>query len=818
MMADAQTIASALRGKRQGSGWVCLCPVHEADGGRHKPSLSVTEKDGRVLVHCHAGCPQEAVIEALRGMGLWEGDPRRVERARLEREAEHARVVRALAEADQAQGRELTEEERALVGDAERTLEAVSVPPGYRCGDDGVFLVPEEGDPERLTHAPVRVAALSRDGEAGNWGRLVEWRDHDGLPHELAIPAALFHAVGNELAQTLALGGLPIVPGKEKKLLGYLAAFRPEARLLAATATGWQGEAFVLPTMTLNEPEGERIVYQPQEVPDTAAAFTVSGSFIGWKDAVADAGELVRFAVCAALAAPLRLLAGIEAGGFHFYGQTSRGKTTLLQAVASVWGNGCDPAQAGGAAAFVQRWNATANALEALAESFNDLPLIIDEIGEGDEREFGKTIYRIMSGTGKGRAGRSGNLRRSKSWRVLVLSAGELAAAEYVKESGGKVRGGQIVRLVDIPADDLFPDAAAADAMKRAVADHHGHAGPAFLELGRDFLALRVGMVKPEELGEALTNEAERVRKRFALVAAAGEIAIEAKILPWEPGAALEASRHAFSLWRGALPAQDDAERGVQNVRDFILRHEARFEVCGYDPVTPRDRAGWVKDGLYHFTKEAFAEACSGVNQQTVLKALAERGLLHLQETGRHRSKMKVEPGKPPVSGYSVKIAILAGDSGDTGDSPCATRVSAVPGNPIPTGDGGDGPRYPSPVSPVVPTPPGTAESKESCGVSPPSPVSPVENDELEPGTGAQAPEGGASRHIAALALAATGLSVTPEEVFAELAPEDVRDLEEGLLTAEELRAFATVLAKRKGTVQRAAGDGLSHDDGEVAL
>jgi hypothetical protein len=49
------------------------CPAHE-DGS---PSLSLTERDGRVLVHCHAGCEQTAVIDALRARGLWPERERR---------------------------------------------------------------------------------------------------------------------------------------------------------------------------------------------------------------------------------------------------------------------------------------------------------------------------------------------------------------------------------------------------------------------------------------------------------------------------------------------------------------------------------------------------------------------------------------------------------------------------------------------------------------------------------------------------------------------------------------------------------------------
>jgi DNA-binding transcriptional ArsR family regulator len=54
------------------------CPCHRPNGLAHcpahddrNPSLSVTERDGRILVHCHAGCPSERVIDALRQRGLW---------------------------------------------------------------------------------------------------------------------------------------------------------------------------------------------------------------------------------------------------------------------------------------------------------------------------------------------------------------------------------------------------------------------------------------------------------------------------------------------------------------------------------------------------------------------------------------------------------------------------------------------------------------------------------------------------------------------------------------------------------------------------
>jgi DNA primase len=64
---NAETIASALGGRKTGQGWMVRCPAHKD----REPSLSIRDDDDIVLIHCHAGCTQHEVIQALRERGLW---------------------------------------------------------------------------------------------------------------------------------------------------------------------------------------------------------------------------------------------------------------------------------------------------------------------------------------------------------------------------------------------------------------------------------------------------------------------------------------------------------------------------------------------------------------------------------------------------------------------------------------------------------------------------------------------------------------------------------------------------------------------------
>ena len=99
----AREIVAGLGGRWRGHSGDASCPAHKDQD----PSLSVGESpDGKMLVYCHAGCSQDAVIDALRERGLWPerdlartrhlGRPRPCKRSH--RDADHDERVAAARE------------------------------------------------------------------------------------------------------------------------------------------------------------------------------------------------------------------------------------------------------------------------------------------------------------------------------------------------------------------------------------------------------------------------------------------------------------------------------------------------------------------------------------------------------------------------------------------------------------------------------------------------------------------------------------------------------------------------------------------------
>ncbi len=136
------------------------------------------------------------------------------------------------------------------------------------------------------------------------------------------------------------------------------------------------------------------------------AHFGTKGTLAEWRENVSMycvGNSRLLFCTSAALLGPALRPWGIGEGkAFHYFFDTSRGKTTALMAAGSV----C--AVVARSSDSFRTWNATANSMEGIAEQHNDAFLGLDELGLMDARKIGHAGVhrRRRSGQGASEQGR----------------------------------------------------------------------------------------------------------------------------------------------------------------------------------------------------------------------------------------------------------------------------------------------------------------------------------------------------------------------------------------------------------------------------
>ncbi|MEW5822748.1 MAG: DUF927 domain-containing protein [Pseudomonadota bacterium] len=629
-------------------------------------------------------------------------------------------------------------------------------PDGWELTDKGVFEVKpgKDGEPDRRDAVCGRLWVVGlTTGTAGDWGRLIAFEDHDRRERQLAIPAARLHEDPAILARELANMGLAIIPGKERRLLAYLASHRPALRIPSAPRLGWMdrrdgGLAFVFPDRVLTADGNARVVHQPERYSPTASTVHASGTLEDWRREVGEhiaGSDALLFVACAGLAAPWLWLADGDSFIVHLWGRTSRGKTTLAQVGASIWGCGVDPAEAP-ALSFVRRWNTTGNGLEGLAEAHTDLPLCLDELGAGQHRDMAPLIYQLAGGQGKTAMSADRQLKAPRAWRTIALSTGEMSLEGKLSEHG-PVKGGLLHRALDVEVSDIAAHltegarAAFVQGIKRACAVNYGTAGPAVLKsilatypdaqtaraAVREYLdAAAAKLTRPHH-----APEQARALRRFALVAWAGIFAARHGVLPTTPDRVWEAVQAIAARW-GSASTGTDRDRILDSVRSFILRHGARFQTTGEDEV--RDRAGFrdVTGGRWAFTKEALVEAAPGHDLKTIAQTLREAG--HLFTNDAHLCAKFMTPAGMRVRLYCVTDGLLSdeltdqplkplGQVGQSGQTAPECGLHPAPQSPAPLGQAGQS----APVSHRVKAN-GAGANPHSDAPRPSAPPAPVEN------------------------------------------------------------------------------------------
>lgn len=558
------------------------------------------------------------------------------------------------------------------------------MPGGFRLTPDGVFYAGDDGE-ARPVCSPLEIIARTRDEKGHNWGLLVEFDDPDGVKKRWNIPARTMTGdFGKDVLGPLVDMGLRLAGSRSGRnarndLQSYLGGFDSAQRARLVTRLGWHGNAFLLPEQQIGSNDEHLYFYEAgAQLPPISEA----GSLEQWQQqigALCIGNHRLAFVVSVAFAGPLLNLLGHESGGFHFYGDSSGGKTTHLQVAASVYGG----------PRLVRSWRSTDNALESIAAAHSDGLLVLDEIGMCDARIIGETVYMLGNGTGKARANDRGQAgRQVQEWRLLFLSTGEKTLAQHMAEANKDLKAGMEVRMLAVPADaskglgmfdalNGFEDAAAlSDALKARVAKYYGTPLTSFLRaLSEPGDMLRWSVIVrrtveqfiAQNLPATASGQAQRAALRFALAAAAGELATAFGVTGWPDGTATTAARVCLHGWlaeRGGA-GNLEGEAIMTRLRQVIERFgESRFTrwestAAKIDEHGPRtiDRLGFRKtmehgvgDNLhttitYYVLPEAWRfEVFGGFNLTAVNRELVLRGVLQPGKDGKASSSVRL-PG-----------------------------------------------------------------------------------------------------------------------------------------------------------------------------
>jgi putative DNA primase/helicase len=424
-------------------------------------------------------------------------------------------------------------------------------------------------------------------------------------------------------------------------------------------SSGWVGKSFVLPHKTYGD---ESLKFRNVD-PSPEAITELKGTLQGWKDTVAarcGGNSRLILGLGTSFAAPLLPIINIESGGFHLVGVTSQGKTTILSVAASVSG-----------IKDIPLWRTTTNGLESTATAFNHLCLPLDEIHQADPKDVGNIAYMLANGQGKARMKKDLSNRKPKTWQLIVLSSGEVSLGNYMAQAGITQKGGQEVRLPDVPAmptdakygcfetiHELEADrsksavelgAQFASALEAAVKEHHGTALDAFLSrlvidaANSEFvgnLSKQVHLVAAKLAEGTVNNAIGRVAKRFALLQVVLGLAHKYDLLPFPVEDIEWGISTCFKAWLTARGGDGSIEvkKAIERIEHLLVTNEFSDRVMDLrdgDTKTIRNLLAYRKVGAEGATEEFWVpptvfdkEFVVGVNKVELVKELQRLGWL----------------------------------------------------------------------------------------------------------------------------------------------------------------------------------------------
>ena len=447
---------------------------------------------------------------------------------------------------------------------------------------------------------------------------------------------------------------------KKNVFINYIQDYPIEKRFRCVDRTGWYGNSFVTTSRTYGNNVDEELLFH-SEMKDP---YGTMGTLEGWQELsrLIEPHALAVLSFACAFSGQLITPLDIESGGFHIYGTSTDGKSTITKAACSVWGKPKDVSKS---------WRTTDNALENDAELRNDNYLNLDELRQAVPKAVSDIVYMLTGAQGKARGSKSGRNRENKQFNLMYTSTGEIALEDHLRRGGIEMDAGLLLRFAHLPSDagkgyGVFEcinygnsSSDVGNRINELSAKHYGHAGIKWLEYltaNKDELILQAQTMLDDFTAKHATknSQAVRVLRRFALVAVAGELATQAGITGWQQGRSFDAVGQCFNTWLGTIGNGENIEETkiLEHFKAFFEAHgTSRFENLTVirqpdgEVIRPRihNRVGYYDpdERIYLVSSTMFKqEMCIGINEANAKKVLKANGWLECED-GRYTKRVR---------------------------------------------------------------------------------------------------------------------------------------------------------------------------------
>lgn len=505
-----------------------------------------------------------------------------------------------------------------------------------------------EAEPLLLSD-PIDIIGTGQDND-GAYYRIIKFKDKITRKQKTAaLPQA--EIAGGKCWERLGFYGLFIEsnPAKRRKLADYLQKEGSQTAFTITDRAGWHEDSYIMPsgeTITATDKD-PAIIYNGDT--SQAKAYQPNGELTDWQQNIARyavGNSRLCLALGASFAAPLLSLLNEESGGFHLMGDSSDGKTTAAKVALSVWGK---------PSGSLLSWSGTKIGFSNTAAARNDGLLVLDEIGQASPHVIGDTVYSVMNGINKVQGAKQGGNRALSRWKVMMFSTGEKTPDSILKHHKGDWNAGQAARLPSIRAaaqygiyDTLhgFEDGALlSEHIAQSTEKYHGTAGRLFIRQLLDDLE-QAKQQATERMAAfmatipELSGQARRVAKRFAIAAAALELAAPVTGLP--VGVGMAGVKKCFDEWLEANGAgKHEDRRIIEQAEDFIAQHALGTRFMEWsDKSTNKDHAGYRKQEgekleLWVIRRVFADEIAQSFDEAKVCRVLADNGLLKYNHKNR---------------------------------------------------------------------------------------------------------------------------------------------------------------------------------------